>query len=140
MYVIDTNVISELSKPNPAESVIKWVADAQNDCYLTAITLKELSYGMMLMDDGKRKNALRETIDSITREYEDKTLPFDASCSQICAKLEIQAIRTGHTPTIEDMMIAAICERHNAILVTRNTKDFHYLGINLINPFTEQTG
>jgi predicted nucleic acid-binding protein len=140
MYIIDTNVISELSKPSPSPTVVEWVTDAQNDCYLTAITLKELYFGILLMPDGKRKDVLRETIDSITREYANKTLSFDASCSQICAELEVQAIQAGHTPTIEDMMIAAICKRHGAILVTRNTKDFRYLDIKLINPFVEQTG
>jgi predicted nucleic acid-binding protein len=139
MYVIDTNVISELSKPSPATAVVKWVTDAQNDCYLTAITLKELYYGVLLMPDGRRKSALRETVDSISREYSNRTLSFDADCSRICAELEIRAIRAGHTPTIEDMMIAAICKRHSATLVTRNTKDFHHLDIKLINPFAEQT-
>jgi predicted nucleic acid-binding protein len=138
VYIIDTNVISELSKPHPTQAVVEWITTVQDDCYLTVITLKELYYGMMLMDDGKRKDILKETVDSIAREYLNKTLSFDAGCSRICAELEIQAVKTGHTPTIEDMMIAAICKRHDATLATRNTKDFNYLGIRLINPFLEQ--
>jgi predicted nucleic acid-binding protein len=140
MYVVDTNVISELSKPSPVRAVVEWVTDAQNDCYLTAVTLKELYYGILLMPDGRRKDVLGETVDSISREYSSRTLSFDAGCSRICAELETQAIKAGHTPTIEDMMIAAICKRHDAILVTRNTKDFHCLDIKFINPFMEQTG
>lgn len=134
-YVADTNVVSELMKRDPSPHVVDWLMDREGQVYLTAITVKELYFGMLRLPDGKRKSLLEKAITGILMDCADKTLPFDAFCGYLCAKLHHQAIASGHTPTIEDLMIAAICQRNDAALATRNVKDFDYLDLEVINPF-----
>lgn len=135
MYVVDTNVISELMKKAPSHEVISWFQDHENEVYLTAVTVKELYYGMLRLPNGKRKSHLREALTAIIMECADKTLPFDGYCGYLCAELHQRAVSQGRTPAIEDLMIAAICLRNDAVLATRNTRDFEDLGLALVNPF-----
>lgn len=138
IYVADTNVVSELMKKTPSQNVVNWFYDREGLVYLTSITVEELYFGMLRLPAGKRKESLREAITAITMDCAGKTLPFDAYCGYLCATLRERAVASGRTPSIEDMMIAAICRRNDAVLATRNTKDFDYLGIALENPFQER--
>lgn len=135
MYVADTNVVSELMKRETSSEVLNWFQDHEGRIYLTAVTIKELYYGMLRLPEGKRKRALRDAITAIVMECSDKTLAFDGYSGYLCAEMHEMAVSAGKTPTIEDLMIAAICKRHDAVLATRNVKDFEHLGIDLVNPF-----
>lgn len=134
-YVADTNVVSELMKREPSPRVVDWLMDHEGQVYLTSVTVKELYFGMLRLPDGKRKRLLDEAISGIVMDCSHRTFSYDAFCGYLCAKLHSQAIADGHTPTIEDLMIAAICQRNDAVLLTRNVKDFAYLGIEVVNPF-----
>lgn len=134
-YVADTNVVSELMKPMVSDTVIDWFHDHEGQVYLTAITVKELYFGMLRLPDGKRKERLREAITDIVMDCADKTFSFDGYSGFICAQLHEKALSLGRTPTIEDLMIAAVCRRNDCILATRNVKDFDYLGVDVVNPF-----
>jgi len=90
---------------------------------------------MLRLPEGKRKSLLRESLTAIIMECADKTLSFDGYCGYLCAELHQRAVSQGRTPTIEDLMIAAICLRNDAVLATRNAKDFEDLGLTLVNPF-----
>lgn len=139
-YVIDTNIISELAKPQPDSNVISWIQDHTEDVMITSISLEEFYYGVLLMPDGKRKRGIKRTIDGIVQDCADRTLSFDSFCGYLCAKARSQARRAGHTGTIEDFMIASICLRHNATLVTRNVKDFDYIDeLEIVDPFTYES-
>lgn len=83
---------------------------------------------------------MRETLHAIVAECSDKTLAFDGFCGYLCAELHHLAVASGRTPTIEDLMIAATCQRYGAVLATRNVKDFDYLGVELVNPFCKNAG
>lgn len=135
MYIADTNVLSELMKDNPSRSVIDWFWDHEGDIYTTAVTVEELYYGLLKMPEGKRRTNLQECMDAIVKDCAGKTFPFDGFSAYLCAKMRVEALASGHNPSLEDLMIAAITERHNATLATRNVKDFDYLGITLVNPF-----
>ena len=134
-YIADTNVVSELMKPQMSDAVVDWFQDNEGDVYLTSITVKELYFGMLRLPDGRRKERLREAITGIVMDCADKTLPFDAYSGFICAQLHERALSRGRASTIEDLMIAAICQRNECILATRNVKDFDYLGVDVVNPF-----
>ncbi|WP_080797262.1 type II toxin-antitoxin system VapC family toxin [Arabiibacter massiliensis] len=134
-YVADTNVVSELMKRDPSPDVVDWFFDHEGEVLLTAITVKELYFGMLRLPDGRRKRALEEAITAIVMDCADMTLPFDAFSAYLCARMHEAAVASGRTPTIEDLMIAAICQRNDAVLATRNTKDFDFLGIELVNSF-----
>lgn len=134
-YVADTNVVSELMKREPSFDVVDWLMDHDGQVFLTSVTVKELYSGMLRLPEGKRKRLLEEAITGIVMDCSSKTLSFDAFCGYLCARLHDRAIRMGRTPTMEDLMIASICQRNDAVLVTRNVKDFDYLDIAVVNPF-----
>lgn len=134
-YVVDTNVVSELTKAQPNPMAVSWLSQHAGDALLTAITVEEMRFGCLMLPEGKRRAKLSETIDNIVDVYASRTLSFDARAAEECAKLHRLAIREGRSPAIEDLMIAAICVCHDAVLVTCNVRDFDYLGINLVSPF-----
>lgn len=134
-YVVDTNVVSELTKAQPDPTAVSWLSQHADDALLTAITVEEMRFGCLMLPEGRRRAKLSETIDNIVDVYASRTLSFDAHAAEECAKLHRLAIREGRPPAIEDLMIAAICVCHDAVLVTRNVRDFDYLGISLVNPF-----
>ena len=136
-YVLDTNVISEIAKPQPDHNVLCWIQDHNESVYLNSVSLEELYYGIFIMPEGKKKEALRAVFDAIVHECNDRTFMFDAFCGYTCAEIRAQARKNGRTGTIEDFMIAAICLRNDATLVTRNVKDFDYIeGLKIVDPFT----
>lgn len=135
IYVIDTNVVSELMAKDPNQNVIDWFWSHEGEVYLNAITVKELYYGVERLPQGKRREGLRDAIDGIVKDCAGKTLSFDAYCGYLCARLQQRAIKAGFNTSIEDLMIAAIALRHDAVLATRNVKDFECLDIRLVNPF-----
>lgn len=139
-YIVDTNVVSELMTASPSQSVIDWFWDHEGEVYLNAITVKELYYGMERLPDGKRKEALRNAIDGVARDCAGMTFAFDSYCGFICARLQQKSVKAGFNVSIEDLMIAAIALRNDAILATRNTKDFAHLDVRLVNPFEDATG
>lgn len=140
-FVVDTNIISETAKEIPNPAVITWMKENANDLFLTSITVEELRFGEYLLPEGKRREALKEWIDSLLFDYSESIFDFDVRAADACAKFHEQAIASGHTPTIEDLMIAGIAKTNNAVVVTRNIRDFEYLDVPLINPFDpEGTG
>ena len=139
-YVADTNVVSELMNQKPNPDVIDWFYDHEGEVYLTAVTVKELYYGMLRLPDGKRKERLRQAITGIVMDCAGKTLSFDSYSAFLCAELHEKAVRTGRAASIEDLMLAAICARNDCVLATRNIKDFECMNIEIVNPFSpEQT-
>lgn len=139
-YLLDTNVVSEIMRPQPDFAVICWVQDHSSDVVLSSIGLEEIYHGVFVMPEGKRKKALKAAIDAIVRDCTDRVLGFDAFCGYLCAEVRALAKRAGRTGTIEDFMIAAICLRNNVALVTRNVKDFDYVeGLEIVNPFAYES-
>lgn len=135
LYIADTNVISELVKKEPSPNVLGWCESHENELALTVVTIEEMHFGALMLPEGKRRTKLLETIAQIIDVYESRTFSFDARAVLECARLHRKAIAAGRTPTIEDLMIAAICICQDATLATRNVRDFDYLGIRLVNPF-----
>ena len=134
-YLVDTNVISELGKVSPNPRVMDWLETNSPFTKLSAITVKELYYGALRMPEGKRRESLLAMTENLVWLYDRDVLPFDSACALLCAQLHDRAIRAGRTPQIENLMIAAICIKNGLCLATRNTKDFDYLDIPLVNPF-----
>ena len=135
MYVVDTNIISECMKDAACQNVIWWMQDHNEDVFLNAVTIYELYYGALHLPEGRRKRAYLEYIDAVVRECADRTLDFDAFSSYLAAKMRSAARAHGQQVTSEDSMIAAICARHDATLITHNVKDFDCYGIDVLDPF-----
>lgn len=137
MYAIDTNVASELMRPEPMPSVAEWIAerDAQ-ELYLTAVSEAELRYGVAIMPAGKRRSALE---DAMTRWFElgfaERILPFDSAAARAYAEIAAERRRTGQPIGEADCQIAAICRSRAAVLITRNVRDFKGTDVKVINPW-----
>ena len=140
MYLIDTNVISELAKPTPSVAVLGWFANTPvQQIYISAVTLCEMQLGLALLPAGKRKRALTVATEALVQEdFAQRCLNLDARCAPLYGELAAKQQQNGTPCSAEDAMIAAIALANQFTLVTRNTKDFE--GINdlvLFNPWLE---
>ena len=137
MIVFDTNIISELFKPQPDLRLLDWVKRNQKEVpRLTSVTVAEMCYGLSLMNEGKRKAKLAEEIAYITEQkFAGKILNFGCKAAKrygaLAAQLKVEGIVIGQN----DAMIASIVAEHKATLLTRNDKHFVHCGINVVNPF-----
>jgi toxin FitB len=137
VIILDTNVISELTRPFPRHGVIAWL-DSQpaGETAITAITAAELRYGVRRMPDGRRKTELSEAVNAlIDTDFRDRVEPFDVLAADQYADIVATRERAGQPISISDAQIAAICRVMNAALATRNTSDFTGTGVNLISPW-----
>ena len=138
MIVVDTNVVSELMRATPAESVIDWVdRQSATDVHLTAITVAELLYGVARLPDGSRKTNLAERIGAmLSEDFDHRVLPFDETSAAHYADIVVRRERAGRPISTADAQIAATCRSYGAILATRNVDDFVDTGITIDNPWT----
>ncbi len=132
MYLLDTNVVSELRKPRPHGAVVAWlqsVADA--DLYLSAVTLGEIQSGIELTrkQDAAKAAEIEAWADMVTNAY--NVLPMDANTFRVWARL----LHRKSDTLVEDAMIAATATVHSLTVVTRNVRDFSEFGVKLLNPF-----
>ena len=138
MYVIDTNVASELMRPTPMASVAAWIAERDaEELFLTAISEAELRYGVAIVPAGRRKNELEAAMTRWLDEgFHERILPFDSAAARHYA--EIASLRRGAGRPIEeaDCQIAAISRSRGAVLVTRNVRDFEGIDIEIVDPWT----
>ena len=140
MFVIDTNVASELMKPAPAPSVAAWVAlrDAE-ELFLTAIGEAELLYGVAILPVGRRREALETAMTRwLDLGFADRILPFDSAAAKAYAEIAADRRRTGRPIGEADCRIAAITRCRGAALVTRNVRDFEGAGVDVIDPWVAE--
>lgn len=136
--ILDTNVLSELMRSQPAPLVVEWFArQTAATFYVTAITQSEILLGIALLPAGKRRDALTDAAEKMFREdFSGNCLPFDESCTGLYASIVANRRRSGFSITTEDAQIAAIALNLKLPLATRNTKDFlHIEGLTLDNPW-----
>jgi predicted nucleic acid-binding protein len=137
VIVLDTNVISELTRHAPTPEVISWLDSlAATDVATTAITAAELLYGVARLPGGRRKTELKAAVDGLLRDdFRGRVLSFDEPAAHRYADIVSGRERLGRTIGAADAQIAAICRAVDATLATRNTDDFEQTGIELINPW-----
>lgn len=132
MYLLDTNVVSELRRPRPHGGVVAWLQSvADSDLHLSAVTLGEIQAGIELTrgQDKVKAHEIEAWADQVAATY--SVLAMDAETFRTWARL-----MHGRSDTLyEDAMIAATASRHNLTVVTRNLGDFAHFGVDLFNPF-----
>lgn len=140
MIVLDTNVVSEVLKPQPDARVVTWLESLTDDVAITAVTLAELLAGLRGLPDGKRKEDLRSRIEAAIRPYRDTgaILAFDAAAAPRYADILATRQSAGLPIATGDAQIAAICRTHDAVCATRDTKDFVRTGVAVIDPWTSK--
>lgn len=142
MIVLDTNVVSELMKAAPAQSVTDWL-DAQpvSDLWLTSVTVAELMYGVARLPKGRRRTAVASAIaEMINEDFAGRIHDFDAAAAHRYGEIVVRRETLGRPISMADAEIAAICHVHGATLATRNTNDFADTGIALRDPWQHPVG
>ena len=133
MYLLDTNVVSELRRPRPNPAVLDWIQSVPADhLYLSAVTVGEIQAGIEITreQDPVKAEQLETWLDRVQLSYD--VLPVDAPAFRIWARL-----MHGRSDTLmQDALIAAVATVHRLTVVTRNTRDLHPLHIPTLNPFT----
>ena len=132
MFLLDTNVVSELRRPRPHRAVLVWIADVPAEqLFVSAVTVGEIQAGIEITreQDAVKAEELEVWLDRVLASY--GVLPMDASTFRQWARL---MHRRSDTIT-EDAMIAATAMVHRLTVVTRNVRDFSELGVELQNPF-----
>ena len=136
MIVLDTTVVSELMRPEPAPQVVGWVRRRdRRELRMTSITLAEIRYGIARLADGRRKQVLQDTADDIFRAFSDQILPVDEAAAEQYAVIASTRERAGKPIAGFDALIAAVCRSRGAALATRNLPDFDATGIDVIDPW-----
>lgn len=137
-WLLDTNVISELRKPNCYPHVKQW-ADSQlpQSFYLSTVTLAEIRFGIeRLQNNDVLRQALIEWLDDTLRPwFTDRILPVDEDVILVWRQMVEEGRNQGYTFGQPDLFIAAIARIHNLCVVTRNISDFERAGVSLLNPF-----
>ena len=135
MYLLDTNVISELRKRKPHGGVLAWLNSVDdNAIFLSAVTLGELQAGIELTrrQDMVKVEQIEAWVDQLAQSYQ--ILPMDDRAFRECARL----MHSRPSQLLEDAMLAATAVVHRLIVATRNTRDFEHFRAPLFNPFTEK--
>jgi toxin FitB len=137
VIVLDTSIISELTRQIPEPGVILWLDSLPaEEVGTTAITAAELLYGVARMPAGRRKTELAAAVRGLLGDdFRDRVLPFDEHCASRYAEIVCGRETFGRPIGVADAQIAAICRTVAATLATRNTDDFSGTGIELINPW-----
>lgn len=141
MYLLDTNVISELRKVGDGTAntnVVAWVSGADaGEMFISALTLMELEIGILRVErrDAAQGARLRVWFDTqVCPEFEDRTLSIDGAIARRCARLHVPDPKSER-----DALIAATALEHGLTVVTRNMTDFAATGVSLINPWREKS-
>jgi toxin FitB len=132
-FLVDANVLSEPTKQHPAKSVVDWLERHETDLVVNPIILGELEYGILLMPAGRRRTRLANWFSEGTANL--RVLELDRETAQIWAGILADLRRKGRAMPIKDSLIAATALQHQLTVATRNTSDYRYSGVRLINPF-----
>jgi len=132
-FLVDANVLSEATKPEPTLSVIDWLGAHERHLVVNPIILGELEYGILLLPAGRRRTRLQKWFaDGAKKLY---VLDMDADTANVWAELLAELKRKGRAMPLKDSLIAASARQHQLTVVTRNINDYRYAGVALVNPF-----
>lgn len=135
-YLLDTNILSNFTKPSPSERLVTWMAEQKDDdLYIASFTVAELWRGILEMPSGKRRRALEAWFlgpQGPQTLFAGRILPFDYKAGLVWAELMAEGRTSGRSRSSLDMIIAAIGKSNSCVVVTDNVRDFS--GIDIINP------
>jgi predicted nucleic acid-binding protein len=132
-WLVDTNVLSELTRPEPSPRVEAWLRAEGNEAAIDPIVLGELRFGILILPRGARRSRLEAWFDAGARRM--NCLAWDSDTGLKWAALLARLRSKGHTMPLRDSMIAATALEHQLTVVTRNVRDFAPAGVPLLNPF-----
>jgi len=121
-YLLDTNIVSELIKPDASFSVVQKISEHNSDCAICAPAWQELQFGVELLQDGAQKAFLKKFVEELCGDF--KILNYSKKAAEAHAKLRAQLQKIGKPTQHFDSMIAAVALANRMILVTGNAKHF----------------
>jgi len=131
-YLVDANVLSEATKPNPDARVIEWLTRAERELVVDPIILGELRFGILLLPRSQRRNRLERWFDEGAARLH--CIAWDSATGLRWAKLLADLRATGRAMPIKDSLIAATALTHGLAIATLNLRDFQAAGVELIDP------
>ncbi|MCO5164166.1 MAG: type II toxin-antitoxin system VapC family toxin [Mesorhizobium sp.] len=136
--LLDTNVLSEVTKPAPDTRVLEWLDQLDEDrSFISVVSIAEIRRGVALMDPGRKRKALAEWLaEDLPQRFEHRVLPVDEPVALAWGDLMALAKRRGRGLSSMDGLIAATAVAHNLTLATRNRKDFEGFAFELFDPWT----
>jgi hypothetical protein len=136
-WLLDTNVLSEPSKPRPNRAVVSWMeAQPSESLAISAISVGELRHGIERMAAGARRLDLERWMERVLVPHlGDRIIPVDVRIAEAWGRLTARRAMVGKTVPAVDSLLAATALVHSLTLVTRNTADFSGLGLELFNPW-----
>jgi toxin FitB len=139
MILLDTNVVSELMRPEASPVVLKWFSRQHaQEIYGSSINLAEIFYGIELLPGGKRRHELLAGAERMfTRVLAGRVFAFEDEAAHAFARIASARRKAGRPIAELDAQIAAIAHVHGATLATRNSADFEDCGIRLVNPWCD---
>jgi len=135
-YLLDTNIISNVTKPIPSKALVAWMAErADEDMFISSLTIAEIRRGVLEKTAGKKRRELERWFGSPEGPqalFAGRVLPFDETAALIWARLMAEGTATGQPRNALDMIIAAVAEVNDCVVVTDNERDF--AGLEIVNP------
>jgi len=140
-YLLDTNIISNVTKPAPSEALVTWMAEqADEDLFISSLTIAELWRGVLEKPAGKKRRELEAWFsgpDGPQALFAGRVLPFDEQAALVWARLMAGGTALGRPRSALDMIIAAVAQANDCVVVTDNEKDF--AGRKIVNPLRAAT-
>jgi predicted nucleic acid-binding protein len=140
-YLLDTNIISNVTKPVPSEALVAWMAErADEDMFISSLTIAEIRRGVLEKPAGKKRRELESWFagpDGPQALFAGRVLAFDATAALIWARLMAEGTATGRPRSALDMIIAAVAEANDCVVVTDNERNF--AGLEIVNPLRTAT-
>lgn len=136
MIILDTNVISEVTKADSSPSVLAWLdRQAEDALYLTTVTIAEISAGVHMLDAGRRRDDLESRLRDTVALFSDRLFPFDIGAALLLGEVLAVARRRGRAVGFPDGLIAAVAVHRKAAVATRDVSPFEAAGVEVINPW-----
>ena len=133
-YLVDANVLSEPTKPNPNLGVVEWLRNHERELAVDPVILGEVRFGILLLPKGMRRARLERWFNAGVERL--LCLPWESETGLRWAKLLATLRTAGVTMPVKDSFIAATALVHDLVVVTRNRKDFAKAGVKIVDPFT----
>ena len=135
-YLLDTNVISNITKPDPSESLLEWMsAQSDSDLFVSSLTIAEIHRGILDKPKGKKRERLEAWFAGSGGPqslFKGRILPFDEKAAPAWARLMSEGRAAGKPRSDLDMIVAAVAETNECVIVTDNEK--HFSGLDVLNP------
>jgi predicted nucleic acid-binding protein len=138
-YLLDTNIISNVVKPQPSEALLAWMGARQDeDLFIASLTVAEIRRGILEKPKGKKRDVLEAWFsgpEGPQALFAGRILGFDDKAALIWARLMAEGKASGHPRSALDMIVAAIAGANDCVIVTDNEKDF--AGLRMVNPIRD---